>query len=408
MFIFANLIIYTLVEAVGSTWDTIDLLRYGALHKSLVVDGDWWRLISNTFLHVGPIHLVMNLVSILIFGAILERLVGTLRFAWLYILTGLIGAAVALMFTPDKIVAGASGSVFGLLGAGLAWVMLEKNNLPIQYVTRTKKFLMAIIFMNVIVGFLIEFICNSAHIGGLLGGMLVMTSVHKAGALGLKRLRKTIEVVLLISCMVVIGASVYGVMGSMKRPVESLLPCTTEVVDQYYYDYYKKMYNRYLATTPIPPMYFLSSKYKSKFHPLVYGKLFKGAEANISLKHGIHRIPKEYYRFLPKDAAGWAQYLSVNINPRMTPHPIPTKGNTCSVMNKPPSNTKKKDKFIILEGRRLTRKGVIRIKIIVFDKKRIQSYARILSHMLDRTTIKYWGPVEKESVPKIVRQHYHK
>ena len=56
----------------------------------------------------------------------------------------------------------------------------------------------------------------------------------------------------------------------------------------------------------------------------------------------------------------------------------------------------------------MTRKGVIRIKIIVFDKKRIQSYARILSHMLDRTTIKYWGPVEKESVPKIVRQHYHK
>jgi membrane associated rhomboid family serine protease len=130
-----------------------------------VAQGEWWRLITASFLHGGILHLLFNMYALYLFGPSLEAAFGHVRFAVLYLLSALGGSAVSYLFAyPVQPSLGASGAVFGILGATL---VVSRR---LRYDVRAVAVLIAI---NLVLGFVIEGIDWRAHVGGLLTGMAV-------------------------------------------------------------------------------------------------------------------------------------------------------------------------------------------------------------------------------------------
>jgi rhomboid protease GluP len=150
--------------------DNESLLKWGANFRPLTLEGEWWRLITNCFLHIGIFHLLMNMYALLFIGVLLEPLLGRTRFIFSYLLTG-ITASIASLWWHDLIIsAGASGAIFGMYGVFLA--MLTTN--LIEKTTRKALLTSIAIFVgyNLIYG-LKGGIDNAAHIGGLIGGIII-------------------------------------------------------------------------------------------------------------------------------------------------------------------------------------------------------------------------------------------
>src|SRR5207253_9491027 len=103
------------------------IFEHGALFGPLVKDGDWWRLFTAAFLHYGFFHLAINMYSLYFAGSILEHVIGRWRFALLYLASGLAGAAGALVWSPNVPTVGASGAIFGILGA--LFVLERRGNI---------------------------------------------------------------------------------------------------------------------------------------------------------------------------------------------------------------------------------------------------------------------------------------
>ncbi|GAB2953538.1 hypothetical protein GCM10027048_18410 [Hymenobacter coalescens] len=147
-----------------------NLLAWGANFRPLTLDGEAWRLLTNCFVHIGVLHLLMNLYALLYIGALLEPLIGPLRFGAAYLLTGVAASLTSLWWHDFTISAGASGAIFGLYGVFLA--MLTTNLLE----AHARKTLLSSI--GLFVGYNLLFglkggIDNAAHIGGLLSGLLM-------------------------------------------------------------------------------------------------------------------------------------------------------------------------------------------------------------------------------------------
>jgi membrane associated rhomboid family serine protease len=138
-----------------------------------VAHGDWWRLITAAFLHYGPFHLIMNMLALWWFGSLLERRIGSGRYLLLYLVSGLAGSAGALLLDPTTPTVGASGAIFGILGAGL---VLEQQR---DYVFGGSA--LGIIVINLVFTFSIANISIGGHIGGLLGGAAATLGLSRFG-----------------------------------------------------------------------------------------------------------------------------------------------------------------------------------------------------------------------------------
>lgn len=172
----ANVIVYLLTELKGGSTAADVLLRLGAMESWLIASGEYWRLFIAMFLHSGLIHLGSNLVLLLIFGHQMERVFRYARFIAIYILAGLSGSVASYAFnisvTPYSIAVGASGAVFGILGALVAFFMFNRNLLG----EAERNIIIAILILaavNLAIGFAVPGIDNFAHIGGLVGGFLL-------------------------------------------------------------------------------------------------------------------------------------------------------------------------------------------------------------------------------------------
>jgi membrane associated rhomboid family serine protease len=144
-----------------------DALAVGVAH------GDWWRLITAAFLHYGPFHLILNMLALWWFGSLLERRIGSGRFLLLYLVSGLAGSAGALILDPTVPTVGASGAIFGILGAGL---VLEQQR---DYVFGGSA--LGIIVINLVFTFSISNISIGGHIGGLIGGAVATLGLSRFG-----------------------------------------------------------------------------------------------------------------------------------------------------------------------------------------------------------------------------------
>ena len=112
------IVVFALAERSGSTTNPETLLRFGAAWRGLVWQGEWWRLITAMFLHIGIVHLVWNIWAGFSWAAPFERLMGSYRFLLVYLLSGLAGSA-ASVIGHDAVSAGASGALFGVVGGVL-------------------------------------------------------------------------------------------------------------------------------------------------------------------------------------------------------------------------------------------------------------------------------------------------
>jgi membrane associated rhomboid family serine protease len=172
-----NVAVYLVTLAQGGTIGRVggDLYARWALFGPLVAEGEWWRLITATFLHASLIHLAFNMLFLWWIGAPVEEAIGRARFLLLYLVSGLAGSAGALLFSPNAITVGASGCLFGILGAAL--VFERQRNYVLGGGALT------IILLNLAITFVIPGISIGGHLGGLVGGAL--------GALALSRLGRT-------------------------------------------------------------------------------------------------------------------------------------------------------------------------------------------------------------------------
>ncbi len=149
------------------------LFPWGVSWGPLTTDGQPWRLLTATFLHYGVIHLALNMWVLWDAGRLTERLYGNTAFATLYLLSGLGGAAVSVAWHPEVASAGASGAVFGVYGALLAFAKLGGAEVPGKSFQRIRKSGAFFVLYNVAYGFLNTGIDNAAHLGGLATGFLV-------------------------------------------------------------------------------------------------------------------------------------------------------------------------------------------------------------------------------------------
>lgn len=136
--------------------------------------GEWWRLLTAAFLHYGPIHLGMNMLALWWLGGPVEQALGHWRFLLVYIVSGLAGSAGALIWTPNAITVGASGAIFGMLGAGLILEYRATGRLGGNYLT--------LIIVNLAFTFALSSnISVGGHIGGLIAGILCTLAITQFG-----------------------------------------------------------------------------------------------------------------------------------------------------------------------------------------------------------------------------------
>ena len=179
------------------------ILSEGALIPALVSEGQAWRLVSSVFLHSGFPHLAVNMLSLYFLGSFVENALGRGRFLALYLLSGLSGGIAYLFFggftTPAV---GASGAIFGLLGGILGYALRRGTFSWQNPVIRQLLILLAI---NLWIGLSIENVSNTAHMGGLAGGLvfgyLVAPTVHS---------RKTVRALAPVLIVLAIEALLLG------------------------------------------------------------------------------------------------------------------------------------------------------------------------------------------------------
>lgn len=145
----------------------------GVLYGPFVAAGDWWRLFTSMFLHYGPIHLGFNMLALWWFGAAVEQVLGRGRYLLLYVVSGLAGSAGALIDSPEAATVGASGALFGILGAAL---VLERQR---TFVLGGGA--LGIIALNLVFTFALPGIAIGGHLGGLTGGALGMLALSRFG-----------------------------------------------------------------------------------------------------------------------------------------------------------------------------------------------------------------------------------
>jgi len=160
-----NLIIYilTMIPVIGDT-----IFYMGMSVNWLIAEGEWWRVITSTFLHAGFFHILFNMFSLFLFGPELERIAGKLRFITIYLFSGIFGNVATFIFQSGEYASvGASGSIYGIFGAYAALVYYTRNTMP-----QLKQIIMPIIIIGLIMTFLQPNINIYAHIGGLITGFL--------------------------------------------------------------------------------------------------------------------------------------------------------------------------------------------------------------------------------------------
>lgn len=170
--IYLNIFIFMLMVFAGLgflTFKGSDLLIWGANCRPSTTNGEWWRLLTNTFLHGGFMHLIANMYGLLFVGIFLEPLLGRTRYLTAYLLTGIVASCASLWWYDASVSVGASGAIFGLYGLFLA--LLLTKVFPADF---SKTFLtstLVFIGFNLLMG-LTGGIDNAAHIGGLLSGFV--------------------------------------------------------------------------------------------------------------------------------------------------------------------------------------------------------------------------------------------
>ena len=211
------------------------LVAWGANFRPITLAGEWWRLLTCCFLHIGILHLLLNMYALMYIGLLLEPYLGKLRFSAAYLLAGISASLTSLGWHDLTISAGASGAIFGMYGVFLAMLttnLIEKS--------ARKELLMSIV---VFVGYNLVFglkggIDNAAHIGGLVSGMVIgyayLPSLKNPAS------PKLVNGAIALLAVVVLGLTVVGFktisndFGIYEERIKTFVPLEKQALRVYY------------------------------------------------------------------------------------------------------------------------------------------------------------------------------
>lgn len=152
------------------------LLEHGALYGPGVREGEWYRLVTHMFLHGDIWHLGNNILILFCLGNALEHYVGKIAFVTIYFFSGILAGLGSVVYnTGDTVSVGASGAVFGVVGA-LLWLFIRNGGRLAGF---TGPRIAIFVFMSVYAGFVSQGIDNAAHITGLLAGFLLAVLLYR-------------------------------------------------------------------------------------------------------------------------------------------------------------------------------------------------------------------------------------
>ena len=165
-----NVVVWSVIFIEGGTNNPEILTDYGAMFGPFISNGEYWRLFTAMFMHAGLTHLALNGFGMYIFGSLVERTFGHVRFLIIYIFSGLIGSVSSYLLNSLSVGVGASGAIFGVLGA-LASFFLVHRNVSGMTARRNLYGVLILSLVNLAFGLVTPGIDNAAHIGGFAAGV---------------------------------------------------------------------------------------------------------------------------------------------------------------------------------------------------------------------------------------------
>jgi membrane associated rhomboid family serine protease/predicted negative regulator of RcsB-dependent stress response len=171
-----NVLVYVAMGLSGVSWtdpSVLQAIHWGANFGPLTLSGQWWRLFTCMFVHFGFFHIALNMWCLRNLATALEPMMGRLPFSITYLFSGLAASAVSTGWNPWRASAGASGAIFGIAGAFVSYLVLKKAAIPASLVRQNLRSLAVFILLNLSIGAASGHIDNSAHIGGLVAGLII-------------------------------------------------------------------------------------------------------------------------------------------------------------------------------------------------------------------------------------------
>lgn len=165
-----NILVFVIMTLNGGTTNIENLIRFGASYQPLILAGQWYRLLTPMFIHIGFEHLFLNMITLYFCGTFLEQIIGSWRFLIVYIIAGVGGNLLSASLAPNVVSAGASTSIFGLFGT-FVMIGLLFRQLP-YFKNLGRQFGILIVLNLVFALFPGSGIDISGHIGGLITGFL--------------------------------------------------------------------------------------------------------------------------------------------------------------------------------------------------------------------------------------------
>lgn len=166
-----NVIVFAVMTLAGGSQNIGNLVRFGAVVKERIAYGEWWRLFTASFIHIGFMHILFNMYFLYQIGPIFERLYGSRNFLIIYLLAGIMGNLVSFAFgNPSTVSAGASTSLYGLFGLALGIMLNYRGDSMLSSFGAS---FLSVIAINIIYSLLSPSVGMLGHLGGLLAGVIL-------------------------------------------------------------------------------------------------------------------------------------------------------------------------------------------------------------------------------------------
>ena len=199
----AMVVVFGLMSVMGGTENPVTLVEFGAKYNPLIRAGQYWRLVTPIFIHIGFTHILMNGITLYFIGQYVEQLFGHWRFTIIFFVSGIVGNLGSFAFNSG-LSAGASTAIFGFFGAFL--MLGESFSKNPAIVSMAKTFLLFIV-LNIGTDIFVSGIDIAGHIGGLVGGFLIayVTGVGFSKTSRVKRVIAAIMLVVIVFVLYTIG-----------------------------------------------------------------------------------------------------------------------------------------------------------------------------------------------------------
>jgi rhomboid protease GluP len=192
------------------------LLAWGGdFGPSVILEHEYWRLLSSIFLHVGLLHILMNMVFLIQSGPFLERVFGHFGFAALYVLSGIGGSIAGVWEHPSSVGAGASGAIFGIIGGLLGFFAIRQRDVPLSVLKPMRAGAIGFVAYNTFFGMIIPGIDMAAHLGGLGTGFISGLLMTLAAPADVRESSRPVPTLLraAVVLLVAMGLALFGYTG---------------------------------------------------------------------------------------------------------------------------------------------------------------------------------------------------